>query len=239
MQSKRRSVWIATLAGVALLASCGEPGESAAGKAGNDPAAADATPRVLAVGDQAPPLSAIRWFRGDAREAVTPGRVTLVEFWATWCGPCIAAMPHLSELARTLGPEGLDVVAVSIDRGDKAEPLVEKFLNDRADIVAFEVMLDRGETSERWLKAAGRSGIPCGFVVDQRGRIAWIGHPMQPATEGEGYELDRVIRGLLDDTEAIDAQRTSAADDGPTGPRLGRYGPGSDDDGPSLAGGGG
>ncbi len=222
-----RRAWLGMLVGSALLCACGETGTpastqtnsgAAAEPATETPAAqatqetADATPGVLTVGDQAPPLSSARWFRGEAREAVTPGRVTLVEFWATWCGPCITVMPHISELAETLGPRGLDVVAVSLDQGASAEQVVETFLEERADIVSFEVMLDEGATGRDWFEAAGRSGIPCSFVVAQDGRIAWIGHPMEPASDGSGNQLDRVIEGLLDGTYDIDAQARAAGE---------------------------
>lgn len=227
----KRTAWLGLPLGVLFLAACGERGGAASGAASETPSPSatapatasadasaegaagpiDATPGVLAVGDAAPPLSAARWFRGESRDAVTPGRVTLVEFWATWCGPCIAAMPHISELADRLGPEGLDVVGVSIDRGETAARVVEQFLETRSEIVSFEVMLDSGETSRAWLEAAGRSGIPCSFVVSQDGRLAWIGHPMEPARDGSGFELDRVIAGLLDGSYDIDAQARSAS----------------------------
>ncbi|MEO0632351.1 MAG: TlpA disulfide reductase family protein, partial [Planctomycetota bacterium] len=130
-----RTAWIGTLTGIAFLGACGEqnePPQNAGTSNGEQPAPAtaaeDPTPGVLTVGDAAPPLSASRWFIGDERDAVTPGRVTLVEFWATWCGPCIAAMPHISDLAETLGDKGLDVVAVSLDRGENAAQVVADFL---------------------------------------------------------------------------------------------------------------
>ncbi|MEL6498511.1 MAG: redoxin family protein [Planctomycetota bacterium] len=225
-----RKASAAALTGLVFLSACGER-ESAAAAAESAASALDSTANAasasadapppesadidssgpLSVGDPAPPLSAARWFRGDARDAVTPGRVTLVEFWATWCGPCIAAMPHISELATTLGDEGLDVIGVSLDRGDDAAQVVERFIRDRGEIVAFDVMLDDGQTNRAWFEAAGRTGIPASFVVAQDGRIAWMGHPMEAATQGDGLELDRVITGLLDGTYDIDSRVSAAA----------------------------
>lgn len=216
-----RNTVLGGLAALVLLGGCGQdaptgsPDSTSSGAAApetDSPAVIDTTPGVLTIGDTAPPLSAERWFRGTERDAVTEGRVTLVEFWATWCGPCIAVMPHISELSDTLGPEGLDVVAVSLDRGENAGQLVETFLEERSEIVSFEVMLDDGETNRTWFEAAGLRGIPSSFVVAQDGRIAWIGHPMTPATQGDGYELDRVIKGLLAGTYDIDDQASAASE---------------------------
>ena len=74
------------------------------------PATAPATqPAVtLHIGDPAPPLGPGRWLKGEPVSAFEPGKVYVVEFWATWCGPCIAAIPHISDLQKQHAPKERD-----------------------------------------------------------------------------------------------------------------------------------
>src|SRR5258706_15209358 len=75
------------------------------------PVASDAP--TLFVGDPAPALAVERWLLGTPCERLERGQVYVIEFWATWCGPCIAGMAHLSALQRELGARGLHVIGVA------------------------------------------------------------------------------------------------------------------------------
>src|SRR5262245_39165459 len=52
----------------------------------------------LKVGDPAPPLKATKWLQGEEVKEFAAGKVYVIEFWATWCGPCIVMMPHMGEM---------------------------------------------------------------------------------------------------------------------------------------------
>jgi cytochrome c biogenesis protein CcmG/thiol:disulfide interchange protein DsbE len=92
------------------------------------------------------------------------GQVVLVNYWATWCGPCWEETPGLILLSNELGPKGLAVVGVSIDEGGTAK--VKKFVQDFH--VPYPVtMLDRGSQMEY-----GMAGVPTTILVDRRGRVA-------------------------------------------------------------------
>src|SRR5438067_2198543 len=89
-------------------------------------AAADPQPAkpqpTLKAGDAPPPLKATKWLTGAEVKAFEKGKVYVVEFWATWCGPCVVMMPHLGDLQEELGPKGVTVVGFTAqDPGNTAE----------------------------------------------------------------------------------------------------------------------
>lgn len=154
-------------------------------------------PFALMVGDAAPALKIREWVKGSAVPGFEPGRVYLVEFWATWCGPCIRAMPHLTTLQEKYKDRGLTVVAVTAE--DRNNPLskVREFVENNGEITGFTVAWDDGTTTyQSYMRAAGRNGIPATFLVDQNGRVAFIGHPMQ---------VDSALAAVMDGTFDLSA----------------------------------
>jgi thiol-disulfide isomerase/thioredoxin len=93
------------------------------------------------------------------------GRVLLVNFWATWCAPCIRELPSLDRLQLKLGGEGLLVLAISQDRGgaEVAGPFLKKL-----DIHRLGLFLD---SRMRLGRALGVRALPWSFLVDREGRI--------------------------------------------------------------------
>lgn len=178
------------------------------------PAKAPAAPKRLVVGDPAPALKVAKWVKGDEIKAFEPGTVYVVEFWATWCGPCRKTIPHLSEVGKKFKDRGVKVIGVSIWEETKEKdgktphnplPDVEKYVADMGDKMAYSVAYggDEAEMSETWMKAANRNGIPSAFVVDGKGNIAWIGHPMEKMEE----TLEQVLSGKFDPKAAADASK--------------------------------
>lgn len=102
----------------------------------------------------------------------------VVEFWASWCGPCRAAFPHLSELARAHRGRGLTVVGINIE-GDS--PAVRRMVEQQGPKMDYTVAVDAGQQAANALMGAARvSGIPVAFILDRAGAVRHYGHPMEP-----------------------------------------------------------
>lgn len=160
---------------------------------------AERASKKLVAGMKAPPFKVERFIKGKEFSAFEPGKVYVIEFWATWCGPCIMSMPHISELQREFGPKGVTICGVNVreDKSYSAETYdkVAKFVNAKPDRMAYTVAYD-GEAQfmeTNWMQAAQARGIPTAFVVDGTGTIAWIGHPMMM-----DMVLDEVTSGSWD-----------------------------------------
>ncbi|MDF2853794.1 MAG: redoxin protein [Sphingobacterium multivorum] len=149
----------------------------------NMPAYAQDNKIGLSIGDTAPPLVYAKVLKGD-NVSLSDDKITILEFWATWCVPCIAAMPHLSELAER-HRDAVNVIAINVMErtGDQpysvAVPKVNEFVERMNDKMRFAVIVDDDEKNmeKKWLRAAGINGIPATIVVKDK-KVYWIGHPM-------------------------------------------------------------
>lgn len=149
----------------------------------------------LAVGDAAPQLTKVTaWMNGTPVEGFAKDKVYVLEFWATWCGPCIAAMPHLTELAKENAAKGLVVVGMTNkdDNGNNKESVTKFVDKNKGTKLGYAVAYSDGEENyNAYMEAAGQNGIPCSFVVGKDGKVAYIGHP---------NNLDEVLPKVLDGT---------------------------------------
>ena len=77
---------------------------------------------ALEVGSKAPALSINKWVKGNTVVGFEPGKVYVVEFWATWCAPCRRAIPHLTDLQKDLGPKGVTIVGIEPGAQGRCRP---------------------------------------------------------------------------------------------------------------------
>ncbi len=162
----------------------------------------EATPvSTLTVGDPAPPISISQWVLGDPVDQSLGGGVHVVEFWATWCGPCRVGMPHISELQQHHGDD-VAFIGVTSEDLDTVTGFLEEESSDGKlwkDVIQYRIAIDENEqTGTAYMKAAGQNGIPTAFIVGPEGIVEWIGHP------GRIDEpLQQVVDGSWNRDEAI------------------------------------
>ena len=167
------------------------------------PAAANTVPAHLDIGDLAPELHPAEWLKGKPISQFESNQVYVVEFWATWCGPCKANIPHLTALAKKYSGQ-VEIAGISIWEGTDTNdagylPKVENFVKHEGDQMDYHVAVDgpQGDIANSWMKAAGESGIPASFIVGRDRRIAWIGYPAKI-----DEALQQVLDGKFDATAA-------------------------------------
>lgn len=121
-------------------------------------------PKVLAVGNKAPNFTLERVNAGTFTLRDGSHRVTLVNFWATWCPPCVEEAPSLEKFARQMQPLGVRVVGVSVDQN---LPDLQKFISSYH--LTYPILRDPNQS------LAGRFGthmFPETYIFDRDGRLA-------------------------------------------------------------------
>ncbi len=162
-----RAIFASTLRlSIAVCAvACGEPRASAEATANHVVLSASAdSVKIISVGDSLPELR-IRMLTGDTLVVggAQPKPLTLVNLWATWCGPCKREYPAIQHLHDTYAKRGLRVVAVSTDRDDRA---VQSYLMT----TSFTVPVGRDSANEV-LKAIRGTGLPQNLLLSRQGKV--------------------------------------------------------------------
>jgi len=161
-------------------------------------ATAHAQSSSLSLGDQAPTLANTTWIQGEPVSHWQQGEVYVLDFWAPWCGPCIASMPHVNELHKKYKDDDVTVIGVSIWPRDNMTPtaqFVEEHVvsEDANEKMLYSVAEDiNGATAKAFMDATGSRGIPTVMIIDQQGRLAWYGHPMDKDFD---KSLEQVVAG--------------------------------------------
>ncbi|MEM6822834.1 MAG: TlpA disulfide reductase family protein [Verrucomicrobiota bacterium] len=104
----------------------------------------------------------------------TQGKPKLVEFWATWCGPCKRSVPHLNKIHKTFSPKGLVVVGLSKETPQEIKDFTKKYG------VKYPMSIDsNGKLQKRF----GVNSIPHALLVNSAGKIVWEGSPSKLTNE--------------------------------------------------------
>lgn len=160
---------------------------------------------LLAPGSAAPFPNIAHFVKGESVDGYQPGKTYIFEFWATWCGPCKAGMPHLSEVQKHYADKGVTVIGISDEDLEKVQTFLAK--PEWAEKTQYTLATDPDRSAwNQYMAPALQSGIPTAFIVKDE-VVQWIGHPM---TMDE--PLKAVVDGNWDLNKAkIEFEGTAAA----------------------------
>jgi thiol-disulfide isomerase/thioredoxin len=133
---------------------------------------------LLKVGEKAPKLMIGEWIKGKPVAEFKNGNIYVVEFWATWCPPCLAVMPHLSKIARRY-KKNVTVISVNVLENPKyPKSRARAIIDSMGSRVKYNVGFDdNGIMETEWLNRTWVPAVPSALIINEEGRIAWIGHP--------------------------------------------------------------
>lgn len=147
--------------------------------------------RAASLGDPAPQPVVERWVKG-APVRIAPGtNIFVLEFWATWCGPCRKTIPHLTELQKKYADKGVIIIGFSDEKLETVQP----FVAAQGGNMDYRVVIDSSKrTFNNYMSAYGESGIPHAFIVGTNGVVLWHDHP----SSGLDQALERITQGTYD-----------------------------------------
>ncbi len=118
-----------------------------------------------------------------------PGQVVLLNLWATWCAPCRSETPYLQSLSEEYGPEGLEIVGISMDTGDAADQ-VAMFVEEYG--VTYTILHDPKMLGMEIYQVLG---LPATFLIDREGVLRWMRYgPIPEGDPGFLQALEDVLR---------------------------------------------
>lgn len=166
----------------------------------------------LTIGLAAPKLLVGQWIQGEPVAGFDTNHIYIIEFWATWSKSARESIPHLNELAKKFQDKGVIVIGQDVWDADEA---VAPFVKRMGDKMTYRVALDdkshssEGFMAEHWWKRGPANGIPSAIIVNQQGRIAWIGHPLnlrEPLINdllSGHYDLDQAAATYVQDQQLL------------------------------------
>lgn len=165
---------------------------------------------ALVAGDTVTPdaLGKATFIQGPAPTAWEPGKIYFLECWATWCGPCVGAIPHVNGLHKKYADKGLKVIGLDVwDDGptDRIETFVKAKGNGMSYPVAF--VGNGGAFEKQWLKPAGVTGIPHTFIV-RDGKLLFSTNPHR-VTDAM---IEKLLAGGKEADEVITTMTAAQAD---------------------------
>jgi peroxiredoxin len=174
--SRRELVFLLLFLVLNLMIGCGE-GENSTSRSSQ-------FPRRVIVMDVAPDFM-LNDLAGNRRSSQDyKGKITIINFWATWCGYCVKEIPEFNHLNKKYGAQGVQIVGVSLDASAR---IVRRFIEDRP--INYDILMGNREIS---FDFGGIAGLPTTFIIDRQWRIRQV----FPGYVGQ-YIIEKEIKALL------------------------------------------
>jgi thiol-disulfide isomerase/thioredoxin len=171
--------YLVLLAILFFISSCSKQTAQQQSSSSNNVAANDFKGNVSLVTNVNPGAAGIAsdfyWYDSDGKKislSDLKGKTVLINFWATWCGPCKAELPDIENLSKAYSSKGLVVIGVSVDKGENLLTDVSNFASQNG--LTYQIVIDNDNVADAY---GNINAIPTSFLVDKNGRIVdkWIG----------------------------------------------------------------
>ncbi|MEZ7893084.1 MAG: TlpA disulfide reductase family protein [Candidatus Wallbacteria bacterium] len=152
------------------------------------------------VGENFKEISAAGWLNSEgAKIADSKGKITVLEFWATWCPPCRASIPHLIELYNQYKDKGVNFISLTAEEKSVVEPFAKEMK------MPYTIGFGSNTSKDYNVK-----GIPTAFIIGADGKIAWEGHPMMGLDEALKAEVAKSPQAAPAGTNEVSADKAAA-----------------------------
>lgn len=176
------------------------------------PCTAQTDQSTLTINQPAPPIKVEAWLKGKPVEEFKKGMIYVLDFGFISCGPCRAAIPQLTELARKYEGQ-IEIISVHVYENSKSTPgkayvqKVRNFIDKQGDNIGYAVAVDNEQQTmaRTWYEPAARTkmlGFPAVFIVDHSGKIVWIG----PANKIESV-IEDIAQGRFDPQTGLSLEK--------------------------------
>jgi thiol-disulfide isomerase/thioredoxin len=160
--------------------------------------AQEKTVPAFGIGSEVSDYPNVQWIQGEQVKKFDKNKIYIVECWATWCGPCKAAIPHVNELHKKFGDK---IVIIGQDVWETNMKKVQDFVKKEGDGMSYRIAYASGQESDfsvKFMKAAGINGIPHTFVI-QDNKVVWMPNPSELSEEA--------LQLLIDGTFSLEAAK--------------------------------